>query len=257
MSASRVLPAATAGISARDRAKKHFAKVFAFYQSGAYLKAVHELKTAYSIRPVPVGLFYIGKTFQAAKLNEESARAFWQFLDEATLKDPKRSQAEKALKPGGVFSLSIETAFNYIGEAVGDYAGSVYATLTEVFPHVVVTPDPPTRFFCSLKQGVVSGDPAVLAGRYAARGIQPAELAHYFEQLLPEGRVEWFREKLDLLKSRARLNSDSRPVAYFFNLVLWQVFSSSPAFLSSSFSSISRFCFSSFSSRSRRRSIRP
>ncbi len=92
---------AHARASAKDRARRHFAKGFAYYQNGDYLKAVKELKTAYALRPVPVVLFYIGKTFQSAGLVEEAARALWQFLDEATLNNPKREQAKAALKEMG------------------------------------------------------------------------------------------------------------------------------------------------------------
>lgn len=83
---------------AREQAKQHFTRGFAYYQNGEYLKAIRELRLAYDLRPVPAVLFYIGKTFQAAGLDDEAARAFWKFLDEATLNDPQRAQAEAALK---------------------------------------------------------------------------------------------------------------------------------------------------------------
>ena len=89
---------ALAQTSAKDKARRHFAKGFAYYQNGDYLKAVKELKTAYAIRPVPVVLFYIGKTFQAAGLKDEAVRALRKFLDESTLNNPKRAQAVAALK---------------------------------------------------------------------------------------------------------------------------------------------------------------
>ena len=92
---------AVAQTSAKDRARKHFAKGFAYYQNGEYLKAVKELRVAYVIRPVPVVMFYIGKTYQAAGLSDEAARAFWKFLDEATLNNSKRAEAVAALKQMG------------------------------------------------------------------------------------------------------------------------------------------------------------
>jgi hypothetical protein len=84
--------------SAKDRARTHFNKGFAYYQNGDYLKAVRELRVAYKIRPVPVVLFYIGKVFQASGLHGESARALCKFLDESTLNNPKRKEASAALK---------------------------------------------------------------------------------------------------------------------------------------------------------------
>lgn len=90
-------PAVAQG-NAKDKAKRHFAKGFAYYQNGEYLKAVRELRIAYKIRPVPVVLFYIGKTFQASGLHDEAARALCKFLDESTLNNPKRVQASAAIK---------------------------------------------------------------------------------------------------------------------------------------------------------------
>ncbi len=84
--------------SAKDRARTHFNKGFAYYQNGDYLKAVRELRIAYKIRPVPVVLFYIGKVFQASGLHGESTRALCKFLDESTLNNPKRTEASAALK---------------------------------------------------------------------------------------------------------------------------------------------------------------
>ncbi|MFH2008368.1 MAG: hypothetical protein ABI333_17415 [bacterium] len=89
---------AQAQTSAKDQARKHFAKGFAYYQNGEFLKAVRELRIAYKIRPVPVVLFYIGKTFQGAGLNDEAVRAFCKFLDESTLNNNKRAQATASLK---------------------------------------------------------------------------------------------------------------------------------------------------------------
>jgi len=85
----------------KDQAKEAFQKGFAHYQAGQYLQAVRELKKAYNIRPVPLVLFYIGKTYQAAELTEEAITYFRKFLDEARLTDPKRKEAKDAINALG------------------------------------------------------------------------------------------------------------------------------------------------------------
>ncbi len=85
----------------RDQAKEAFQKGFAHYQAGQYLQAVRELRRAYNIRPVPLVLYYIGKTYQAAELVEEAIAAFQQFLDEARLTEPRRKEAQEAIEALG------------------------------------------------------------------------------------------------------------------------------------------------------------
>ena len=84
--------------SPRELAKEHFNKGYAFYQAGQYLKAVKELKLAYSIRPVPLVLYYIGRTYKEAGLTEEAIIYFQRFLDEARLTDPRRQEVEGLIK---------------------------------------------------------------------------------------------------------------------------------------------------------------
>lgn len=85
----------------KEQAKEAFQKGFAHYQAGQYLQAVRELKKAYNIRPVPLVLFYVGKTYQSAQLTEEAITYFRKFLDEARLTDPRRKEAKEAIKSLG------------------------------------------------------------------------------------------------------------------------------------------------------------
>lgn len=164
----------SAQTSAKDRARRHFAKGFAYYQNGDYLKAVKELKTAYAIRPVPVVLFYIGKTFQAAGLNQESARAFWQFLDEATLNNPKRAEALAALKQMGKPARAPASGIGPSGPG------------PQVTPREGprVTPPPPRRRRPQVKPGEIIHEPLE-----DARPSHPMML----EAELPEDFGDWAR----------------------------------------------------------------
>ncbi len=87
--------------SPKELAKEHFNKGYAYYQAGQYLKAVKELKKAYEIRPVPLVLYYIGKTYKEAGLSEEALIYFQRFLDEARLTDPHRKEVEGYIRELG------------------------------------------------------------------------------------------------------------------------------------------------------------
>ncbi|MDY0004244.1 MAG: tetratricopeptide repeat protein [Polyangia bacterium] len=168
----------------KDLARQHFNKGFAYYQNGEYLKAVKELKVAYDLRPVPVVLFYIGKTFQSAGLEDEAARALWKFLDEATLNDPKRAQAEQALRD---MKKSARAPAAGIGDPAtpGTGPGTGPGTDPRVAPRdTPPEPDRPARPRKAVKPGEIIHEPLE-----DARPGHPMTL----EAELPEDFGDWAR----------------------------------------------------------------
>jgi len=137
------------------------------------------------------------------------------------------SDVKAILDEGGVFITGISSAVNYIGQEVGLYTGSLYETLKRSFRYVVVAPGGTNTFFCSNHPGAVTHDPTVMEERYASRGVEPAEFRYLYEvEIMPPLRTQNLRERLDAETNRA-VNSDFRPVTYYFNLILWGRFSGS------------------------------
>ena len=135
-------------------------------------------------------------------------------------------ELRRILAEDGVVAAHITSAVNYMGEEVGNYAGSVYATLCRVFPEVVVTPGDTKLFFASPSKGVVTSDMQELGSRYEARGVDteyfsPYHFGQYFET--PE-RSASVRAEFERLRD-SPVNTDLRPVSYFHNLMLWDRFS--------------------------------
>ena len=73
------------------------------------------------------------------------------------------------VRPGTV-KTSVMAAANYPGESVGRLSASIRRTLLDVFSEVLVAPGERHTFMAGVRPGVVSLDPAVLAGRIAGRG---------------------------------------------------------------------------------------
>jgi len=129
------------------------------------------------------------------------------------------------LRDGGVFATHISSAVGYFGDEVLSYSGSVYATLSEVFSHVEVTPGTEQRMFASDEAGAVTVDAGTLAERFDRHKIESPYFSRYhFELHVPEDRTEFvrqtYRSAVDL-----PVNTDTDPVTYFYNLVLWDTFS--------------------------------
>lgn len=136
------------------------------------------------------------------------------------------NQISRILKKDGVFTAGISSALNYIGPDIEKYVGSIYRTLKTVFSYVIVMPGDRNQFFCSLTEAVVTADAAVLERRFQEKRIQnlyfKPEL--FRDNFFPE-RVKFLQESLE--KIQAPLNTDSKPISYYYNLVLWNLFSGS------------------------------
>lgn len=165
-------------------------------------------------------------------------------------------EASERLNPDGVFVIGAMSPPDLRGSAAVNRNATLYHTLRSVFPHVLPVGERFLFLFASRAEGQVSADPAELRERYVARGVETdAFSARHIDMLLQEAplrRVNWIlrhhgrrarahleapdpgplfpgpvseqeREERDLPPPdrRAFINSDFRPVGYFYTLVFW------------------------------------
>ncbi len=131
-------------------------------------------------------------------------------------------EAKQCLNKGGVLATRCSSAVNYFGEDVGNYTGSVYDSLAAVFKQVLVTPGTEAHFFATDAPDTITFDIKTLDERYRASKVEskyfisPAS----FETILEPQHIELTRKALADRKQHY-LNTDLKPITYFFNLVLW------------------------------------
>ncbi|MDI6732882.1 MAG: hypothetical protein QME51_05345 [Planctomycetota bacterium] len=153
-------------------------------------------------------------------------------------------EVKERLNPGGVVTTRCSSAVNYFSEAVGNYTGSVYDTLSSVFRYVLVTPGTNAYFFASDEPDTVTFDINTLHQRYQSVGIEskyfisPAS----FEIMLPEWHIKLTESTLKERKERY-LNTDLQPVTYLFNLILWDAITRTAGRTGNFFQSISKIQF--------------
>jgi spermidine synthase len=134
-------------------------------------------------------------------------------------------EVQNKLNGGGVLVTGISSSVNYLGAEVGMYTSSLYHTLKILFPYIVVSPGTENYFFVTSAPDVISSDSEVLAQRFANRTIHSDYFTPFqFASLFPQERVESLRRALEE-KRAIQVNTDSLPITYFYNLILWDIIS--------------------------------
>jgi len=135
-------------------------------------------------------------------------------------------EVERVLSRSGVLVLGVSSVLGRLGEKVGSFAGSIYWSLREVFEDVFATPGTHMYLIASPTKGSVERDPARLAERFLSRNITPLEYQHIYRYVLQADLVENRLRNLEETQG-VKLNTDSRPLTYFYSLILWERYSGS------------------------------
>ncbi len=121
---------------------------------------------------------------------------------------------------GGVLCTQVSSASNYLGGMVRSYSGSVYRTLSDVFAEVAVMPGDDHLYCAGKQQGKVTEDPSELRRRYLATELDERRFADLsFYSLMPLERIRELHRQFD--EQPGDLNTDSRPVTFYLNMLLW------------------------------------
>jgi spermidine synthase len=133
---------------------------------------------------------------------------------------------QAAMSAQAVFCTEVSSASNYLGREVKSYSGSVFSTLSEVFPYIAIAPGDSHVYCASSSPDQVSEAAEVLEQRYLDTPLDEHRFpAKSFYSLLPTDRIAFVRQQLE--EEGGDLNTDVKPVTYYLNMVLWGKFSAS------------------------------
>jgi spermidine synthase len=165
-------------------------------------------------------------------------------------------QVRRLLAPDGVFVIGAVSTAGLRGTAVANRNAAIRHTLGSVFPEVLTVGDRFLVFLATPSPGGITADASLLQQRFLERGIQSEAFSrHHFHLLLEESqlrRVNWVlgrhgragdahlaappaapilppslslqqqaEPELPPVNERFFLNSDFRPIAYFYTLMFW------------------------------------
>lgn len=135
---------------------------------------------------------------------------------------------KKILKEGGIVSVSIQSAENYLIPQKKLLNASIYKTLSSAFPNIFIIPGGKTILLASQSKEITSLNAQVFASRLKARRIENKYIGeYYFPFKLTKERVDFVYKNIGATKS-VRPNHDFAPSCYYYSLLVWRSQFASP-----------------------------
>jgi spermidine synthase len=135
------------------------------------------------------------------------------------------------LSDTGLVCFSIYSNPNYMSKEARDLYVSLKSTLEAVFEEVLITPGATNFFIASKHKGILTDDWKVLLERAEERGVQTRYVREYY--LFADFSHDRFASTLQsmVLSDRIRVNTDFKPISYYYNMVFWSTYFSKAGYL--------------------------
>lgn len=127
----------------------------------------------------------------------------------------------RILDEGGIFGLRVGSAENYIPPELARLLRSLEETMASVFEDVLVLPGENNIFLASTDPGVLTADHGILSERMEGRRLETLYVApHSLPFRLEPERLDYLERSIAGAPA-ARLNTDLRPISYYYDMILW------------------------------------
>ena len=133
-------------------------------------------------------------------------------------------QCSTRLTSDGLLAFSFPSSAEYISDELKKLNASIYHTFKQVFQNVLVIPGDHAIMMGLQSQRPFIQDPDSLAHFYTTAGISAEYFSKYmFEERMPPDRIKYITNTLESVKDY-QINTDTHPVTYYFDLLLWNRF---------------------------------
>lgn len=130
-------------------------------------------------------------------------------------------EVKKILKKGGIISLGVSSAENYLGKELKPFLQSIYSSLKDVFEDVKIIPGDTAYFLASDQQGALTYDEHILTERIKQRKLNLDYVREYYLfSKLSKQRTAYLENTLKE-NTGIKINYDFRPSSYFYHNLFW------------------------------------
>ncbi len=135
-------------------------------------------------------------------------------------------EVKKTLKHDGLLMLNLPASFGYMSKSIQTLNGTIYKTLKSVFNNVEVTSHEYGKIFAS--DSPLDIEPSILAERFLKHNLKTWYFhSRIFDDIFSDFSIKYVKERIGKIET---INKDSRPLAYFYNLMIWDEIQGSKIF---------------------------
>ncbi len=130
------------------------------------------------------------------------------------------------LAKGGILTFSLETSESYMGRELKLLNQSIFKTVSRLFKYITVVPGSKNYYFAS--ESRLLEDRSQLLKRWEARNIRTDFFrANSLYFILWPDKIRYVKEAIEF-DDKTPLNTEFKPVSYYFGLLLWASYFYSP-----------------------------
>ncbi|MGB7055262.1 MAG: hypothetical protein WBE28_08075 [bacterium] len=130
------------------------------------------------------------------------------------------AEAQDILNPGGLLSVRITAPPDIISPLFGQLLNTVYRSLNSSFNHIIALPAAKATFIATNYKIEISCVTDILSSRIDARNLDLTYVnPYYFSYDLSREKLNYFNDRI--IESEGYINSDLKPVCYYFASILW------------------------------------
>jgi len=129
-------------------------------------------------------------------------------------------QIKSRLNPKGIFSFYLSSSPNYMNKELINLQASIYQTLKKISPSIVLLSED-LNFFIAAKDEKINYNPTELISRMTKRKIKNNFVTKDYIKYRLLNQRNYVTKKLLDESNVIGLNTDLKPVGYYYNFVYW------------------------------------
>jgi len=128
-------------------------------------------------------------------------------------------EVKKILKPYGLFSIRATSPPDILSPLYSQFLGAINKTLKQVFKNVYILPVAKATYI-AMDWTIQEKIRNILEQRIIQRGLNLLYVnSYFFDYNLSDEKIEYLNRKIE--KANSYINTDLKPICYYFNSVLW------------------------------------
>ncbi|MBN1351476.1 fused MFS/spermidine synthase [candidate division KSB1 bacterium] len=130
-------------------------------------------------------------------------------------------EVSQILNRGGICAFSVTSSENVVSDDLARFLSCLFHTLKATFPDIVLIPGNTCHFIACTAEHVLTENPDILISRLKTRNLDTQFIREYYlPYRMSVDRTQYIRSRI-LPIEQVALNTDFKPVAYYFDMVLW------------------------------------